>query len=193
MTQDLVRLLEFLKINQCVLIGHSMGGLTSMRFTLLYPEKVLGLVVVDIAPRPYFISYEAEFSALSVDLSPYHSRKEIDMALSQIIPRSDIRQFLQTNIERGEDGHFYWRLNVEALKKAPNRADPELPTHLVVTKKVVFFRSLHEDFITEKDIPLIYHFFPRAEIIDFHEGNHWLHITEQEKFLQETRRYLLQI
>lgn len=40
-------------VNQAVLIGHSMGTPVIRQFYRLYPEKTLGLVIVDGALRPY--------------------------------------------------------------------------------------------------------------------------------------------
>ncbi|CAD7930726.1 unnamed protein product [Amoebophrya sp. A25] len=40
-------------LQKVALIGHSLGGKTSMRFALQYPELVSRLVVVDISPRTF--------------------------------------------------------------------------------------------------------------------------------------------
>ena len=39
------------KIFKSILIGHSMGGKTAMKFSLLFPERVEKLIIVDIAPK----------------------------------------------------------------------------------------------------------------------------------------------
>lgn len=191
MAEDLERFYDFKGIDEAVLIGHSMGGLTAMRFALYNPAKVLGLIVVDIAPKAYNINYDAEFKALNLDLKNFTSRREIDEALVTTIPNPEIRQFLQTNIERNEQGNYYWILNVKALENAPKRADPEIDPNLTFKKNTVFFRATQEKFITDNDIPLIKKYFPNATLIPFNKGNHWLHVTEKEKFLQETEKFLL--
>ncbi|MBI3964142.1 MAG: alpha/beta hydrolase [Chloroflexi bacterium] len=42
---DLHALLDQLELDRAVLVGHSFGGVLSIRFTLAYPERVRGLVV----------------------------------------------------------------------------------------------------------------------------------------------------
>ena len=50
MAEDLHKLLVFLGFEkrEIVLLGHSAGGRTSMRFCQLYPEKIRGLIIEDM-------------------------------------------------------------------------------------------------------------------------------------------------
>ena len=45
---DLVALLDALATPRCALVGHSMGGLNALRFAGTWPERVTGLVLVDV-------------------------------------------------------------------------------------------------------------------------------------------------
>ncbi|WP_257658095.1 alpha/beta fold hydrolase [Parapedobacter lycopersici] len=45
LAQNTMKLLETLNISQVYLLGHSMGGMLAMRFTLMYPEVVKKLVL----------------------------------------------------------------------------------------------------------------------------------------------------
>ena len=53
MTDDLEELLHDAQIDKCYLLGHSMGGKTAMNFAVQYPEKIIKLIIVDIAPKRY--------------------------------------------------------------------------------------------------------------------------------------------
>lgn len=46
MAEDLVTLLDKLKIEQAVLVGHSMGGYIGLSFAQAYPSRLAGLVLV---------------------------------------------------------------------------------------------------------------------------------------------------
>ena len=48
---DLEAVTAALGIERLVLVGHSFGGRTSMRFAAKHPERLAGLVVVDIGPE----------------------------------------------------------------------------------------------------------------------------------------------
>lgn len=49
--QDLVGLLEHLKIETAILVGISVGGLIAMDYTLQHPQRVTALVLCDTAPK----------------------------------------------------------------------------------------------------------------------------------------------
>jgi pimeloyl-ACP methyl ester carboxylesterase len=51
MTDDLEAVLEALEINRFVLVGFSMGGRVSMTFAGRHPERLAGLVIIDIGPE----------------------------------------------------------------------------------------------------------------------------------------------
>lgn len=183
MAGDLNALLDHLNVRRAILIGHSMGGLTAMRFTLSHPSKVAGLVVVDIAPRVYNLRYTDEFAALNTDLSQFKSRREIDTALANHVKNTPVRQFLQTNIESTPEGHYRWVLNVSVLEKSRERASLTLEQDEVFSGAALFLRATNEKFIRDEDLATIYKHFTAAQVVNFTKGNHWLHVTEAQKFL----------
>jgi 3-oxoadipate enol-lactonase len=48
---DLLRLLDHLKIDRTFLMGHSFGGALALDFALLHPDRVAGLIVVSASPN----------------------------------------------------------------------------------------------------------------------------------------------
>ena len=48
---DLLRLLDHLKIERAHLVGHSFGGAAALDFALMYPERVASLVLVSAPPN----------------------------------------------------------------------------------------------------------------------------------------------
>lgn len=52
MVSDLVALLDQLGIEKAYLVGHSMGGLTALKFASMYPERALGVVSLGIGWLP---------------------------------------------------------------------------------------------------------------------------------------------
>jgi esterase len=60
MVTDLAWLFHDLKIEMAHLLGHSMGGKLAIAFAADYPEKIITLTVVDIAPKNYLDSPASE-------------------------------------------------------------------------------------------------------------------------------------
>ena len=52
LTDDLLGLLDALRIERCDLLGHSMGGMLALRAALRAPERIASLVLMDTAPGP---------------------------------------------------------------------------------------------------------------------------------------------
>lgn len=60
---DLTGFLDALEIERCDLLGHSMGGMVTMRFALEHPERVASLVLMDTAAGPLGLVPEAAMKA----------------------------------------------------------------------------------------------------------------------------------
>ncbi len=70
LSEDALNLLDQHNIDKAVLIGHSMGGLAAMLFAFKNPERLKGLIAVDIAPIAQLDRMDWVFEALAaVDLS----------------------------------------------------------------------------------------------------------------------------
>ncbi len=115
MAQDIADWLNMLGIEQPVLVGHSMGGKTAMMLALTAPERVVSLVVIDIAPVIYSHSHAALINAMQeLDLTTLRSRSDADQALAAGIPDPALRGFLLQNLVL-QDGSLFWRINLAAL------------------------------------------------------------------------------
>src|SRR5450759_2892470 len=55
MKNDLAEFFDQQAIEKAIVMGHSMGGKTAMSFAADYPERIEKLIVIDIAPKDYFL------------------------------------------------------------------------------------------------------------------------------------------
>lgn len=204
MADDLNRLMEKLDIQKAILIGHSMGGKTVMRFCLEHPEKVEKMIVVDIAPKSYasFANY-AEVTAnhkkiiealASVDPSQFNDRHDIDKALSSSFSDKRLRAFLMKNVKRKKNGNYYWQLNLEALKNnMPEIMDGFSNLSKNDSEKMpetVFIKGEKSPYIKEDDTIFINNFFPGSQIVTIPEAGHWMHAEKPELFIKTIRYFL---
>ena len=63
MAKDLLDTLDARNLQKVTLIGHSMGGKAVMALTALAPERISGLVVIDVAPVDYDVRRHDEIFA----------------------------------------------------------------------------------------------------------------------------------
>lgn len=206
LASDLHELIQAKELQKVILIGHSMGGKTAMRFALDYPHMVDHLVVIDIAPKDYssFANY-AQITAnhniiidsmISVDPSIMGSRNEIDAELRKHLPNKRLRQFLMKNIRRSALGSYQWQLNLEALKtNMPEIMDgfsKYKPDNNFIRSEVpaLFIKGEQSPYILEEDSLVINRFFQKSQIITIPKAGHWLH-AEQPDLLIKTLLYFL--
>lgn len=183
LVEDLKEFILAHNLDKPILIGHSMGGLNALFFALQYPDMIHGLIVLDIAPKSYAINYEAEFNALSMDVSHYDSRQAIDEKMKEVLPDNFIRQFIQMNLDRTDTG-YKWKLNVETLKKARDALRLNLTDTMHFAKKTLFILGSESEYIAPADKELIKRYFPDSRIESIAGAGHYLHYTHAKEFLQ---------
>ena len=142
--------MDFHAINEAVLCGHSMGGKAAMAFSLLNPDRVQKLAVLDIAPVSYQHSH-APFleSLLAVDLAGLKSRAEADKAVASAIPDQATRLFLLQNLT-GSPGHYHWRINLAVLHEFMSEIvgfPTELLANLSANLPVAFIHGELSDYL----------------------------------------------
>lgn len=194
MSDDLLGLLNSLDIKQAILCGHSMGGKVAMVFSLLHPERVRSLVVMDIAPVVYSHSHAPFLEALlDIDLSQLESRSAADKALQSAIPDTGTRLFLLQSLT-GSSKNYQWRLNLSVLNSEMSKIVGFPSSELEVMVNSVDACLIYgEDstYVAEKHQVAVLRYFPEVEFVGIPNAGHWLHV-EQPKLVLEALRTFLQ-
>jgi pimeloyl-ACP methyl ester carboxylesterase len=204
MSSDLNELIISENLDKVIVLGHSMGGKTAMLYTVRFPEKVLSLIVVDIAPVNYSSvdSYNHQVithlniinAMLSVDFTKMNNRIDINNELEKIIKDDTIRQFIMKNVHRNSEGIFAWKLNVNAI----SRALPEMMSYpgkyaeLQLKQKipVLFIRGGQSGYIMPEYVTAIKTIFPTAQIETIPNAGHWVHADQPVLFMQTVKDFL---
>ncbi|RPI06998.1 MAG: alpha/beta fold hydrolase [Ignavibacteriae bacterium] len=191
MAEDMVEFMMQHHISSASFLGHSMGGKTAALTALLHPELVNRLIVVDIAPRSYQEHHDQVLEAMmSLDLSGFHYRKDIDEALAMKIPEVSVRQFLLKNLMRDDSGLFRWKLNLRAIEKNNEQIYKELPRDHQYVRPALFIRGEKSEYIQMDDLPLIGQLFPAAELVTIKNAGHWVHVDAREEFTEVVLDFL---
>jgi len=186
MVSDLLEFIDRFGLERIVLCGHSMGGKVAMLFSLLYPERVSQLVVLDIAPVTYKHSHAPYLRALmKIDLSTLSSRSDAEKALKESIPDTSTRLFLIQSLV-GKQGEYYWRLNLPVLL-----ADMPLITGFPkdnvdgISNPVdtLFVLGGESDYVRNEDVDIIKAYFPNTHIKTIDGAGHWLHAERPQQVM----------
>ncbi len=191
MTDDLKELLDDEQIEKYSLLGHSMGGKTAMNFAIQYPEKIIKLIIVDIAPKRYPPRHQNILKGVhSLTLHEINTRKEADDLLSVTINNAGIRQFILKNLSRNPEGLFYWKINWKAIEDNIQAIGAPLLSHAVFSGKVMFIRGAQSDYILNEDEPLLKKHFPNAVLITIKKAGHWVHAEQPAQLLALIKQFI---
>lgn len=191
MSEDVVLLMDDLKIDQATILGHSMGGKTAMCFADLYPERLNKLIVVDIAPKAYKAGHEVYFKAFkAIDFSKFNRRKEADEAFKQFEDNVAIRQFLLKNLERSEDGYSL-KINVDSIYSFYPKMIDELSFQWVINIPALFIHGSKSAYLLESDKDQILNVFPQAEFAKIQDAGHWVHAEKPKAFFTTVLDFLI--
>lgn len=191
MALDLENFISDHKIDNPIIIGHSMGGKTAMQYAVNNPHGWMKLIVVDIAPKPYPVHHDSILKGLqSLDLANLSSRNEADKLLSKYVPEIGVRQFLLKNLSRDSDG-FTWKINLPVISQNIEIIGEGLNGRLEETKPVLFINGAKSNYIKSSDIDLIESSFPGAVVDTIENAGHWVHAERTEEFMNILNAFLV--
>ena len=187
LADDIIAWLDTQGLAAAALVGHSMGGKTAMLLACRHPERVARLVVVDIAPRDYYwVAHRAEFAAMhELDLASLTSRQEAEMRFEARVPGLGMRKFLATNLERGDDGHWRWGINLPVLTEAlPVMEQNCLGPEDRFAGPTLFIAGGRSQYVQPGDHAAIRRHFPAARIETIVDSGHNPHMDQREAFVR---------
>lgn len=192
MAADVAETLEALAVDECFLIGHSMGGKVAMQVALTYPELVQKLIVVDIAPRRYRPGHTDVFAALAaLDPPTITDRKVAAVKMSTHMADPGVQLFLLKNLARNPEGGFRWRMNLPVIKENYDRLiGPVGQLGDEYDQPTLFLRGGKSGYVQEEDMDLILMLFPQARMETVADAGHWVHAEQPAGMLAAVGSFL---
>lgn len=188
MAQDVLDLLDELKIDRCIIIGHSMGGKVAMALTALAPARIQQVVVIDMAPVDYQLRrHDDVIRALDrVSAAGVTQRSAAARLMEQDIADESTIQFLLKSFSQGQ-----WRFNVAAIK-----ANYE---HIIGWQesapwsgRILFIRGGESSYLDERYRDAIARQFPQARAHVVAGAGHWVHAEKPQAVIRAIERFLAQ-
>ena len=192
MVADVLRLLDVEGINEATLVGHSMGGKVAMHLALNHPQRVDGLVVVDMSPVRYAHDFNDVVTAFrAVDLTAVRNRSDADAQMAAHIEIVGVRAFLLQNLVKRSDG-WAWRVNLDALAMAQEEITgfPSQPQDVVFERPASFIHGELSDYVKRAYEPEILRLFPAATLCAVEQAGHWVYAEKPQGFMSCLDDYL---
>jgi pimeloyl-ACP methyl ester carboxylesterase len=192
MVEDLYEFLTDFELRTVSIIGHSMGGMTAMKFAVEYPHRVNKLVIVDIAPKSYPALHQNILSGLkAIPVNTITSRQEADKILAGFIDNLPIRRFLLKSLQRTDKNEYKWRFNLDAIAGHTEDIGRGIRKEFVYKQPSLFIRGERSSYLTAEDIPLIKERFPNSIIESIKDGTHWLHAEKPKELMKILKSFLM--
>jgi len=188
---DLLNYIDYYKIKNPIVLGHSMGGKTAMQFAFDFPEKIKKLIVVDIVPKKYKQSHIDILKGLSVlDFNELKTRDSVDIELSKYVKENPIRQFLLKNLYWSSKEKLALRLNIDILKDKLS----EVSDFDDITKNYkghsFFLFGENSEYYHKNDDFIIKKNFPNSKISIIRDASHWIHVENPKDFFNEIKSWV---
>ena len=192
MSKDLKYYFEYHKIKKSIILGHSMGGKTSMYFSCMYPKLVDSLIVVDIAPKKYDIrhKYINVFKGLNyLNSIKISSRKDAFEILFKYLDEKHMVNFLLKNLYRNDRNQLKLRCNIDTLSKKIEELGLYNENKLY-PGKCIFIAGEKSDYIKKNDHNIIKMKFPESSIVYMSGLGHWPHSEAPKQFREVVNKFL---
>jgi pimeloyl-ACP methyl ester carboxylesterase len=191
MVEDLRYLINELVLDNFVLMGHSMGGKTAMKYAVSFPEKVEKLIVADMGVKYYPVTHDGLLkSLLDLPITSFNSRKEVEAELSKDIADFGVRQFLLKNLDRDTDGKFKWKANLKVLYREIDHLGEALQVSEHSNVTTLFLAGSKSDYILAEDVDEIKSHFPNSRLETINNAGHWLHAEQPQSFYAAVNHFL---
>lgn len=193
MAMDVLAFMALNKLDDAVVLGHSMGGKVAMQFASSWPEKVSKLVIVDIAPVVYTHNFDDVLLGLyHVPLDNVNSRKDADKYLAEKVSVSSLRQFLLQNLVSNTSGGYQWRVNLASIEDSMLDI-MGFPTSDATKKykgETLFINGGKSTYMASRYHAITEERFPTADFKTIAKSGHWPHIESPEEFMTIVNEFL---
>ena len=206
---DLASLVEHLELQTFTLLGHSLGGNITLRYSGLFPDKIEKLVAIEgLGPSPRMLAERKAMSAterLSYWMEQRRSisdraprvMKDLEEAKGRMqaafthLPDDLIHHLTATGIKTNPDGTVSWAYDPAGMGRSP--ADISHDDFVQLCRQItcptwLVYGATSWASNPEKDGRL--EPFQNATVSVIEEAGHWLHHDQFEDFMAQLESFL---
>ena len=198
--EDLKNVVDSLHLEKFILLGHSMGGATSLVFSQMYPHYLEGLVIEDIGPGSSASSSGAERIKKELNLTPrlFRSRADAKLFWQKERPGSPdeaIEQRLNYMMIEEQHGEMRWRYDFEGIAAARLNPDdskiPDLwPPISKLNAPALVLRGENSDFLSDEIMFEMVKRNPNIIAFEISRASHYVHDDNFDEFMARLETFL---
>ena len=201
--EDLKNVVDGLDLHKFTLLGHSMGGATSLVFSEKYPEYLEGLIIEDIGPGSSAASNGADRIKSELNNTPRYFTSRSDAKTFWLearpgAPEDAIEQRLKYMMIKNEDGGMTWRYDLEGISEA--RLDPDtskIPDLwspvLNVKVPTLVLRGENSDFLSREVMAEMAQRNSMITAFEISRASHYIHDDNFDEFMTRLEPFLAQL
>jgi len=191
MSDDLYNYINYHKLKEPTILGHSMGGKTAMVFAFHYPQYLHKMIIIDIGPKSYINDYNMLISTLiEINNAQLNSRKKAQLILENKSIDNKTIHFLLKNLFWKED-KLKFRFNINAIENSIDELMNFKYFDSSWNGSCFFIRGSQSNYILDSDRALIKKYFLNSKLITIDNANHWVHFDQKEKFIKTVNNIIL--
>jgi len=210
MAGDVLHLMDTLQLSKAIIVGHSMGGKVANMIALTHPDRVAGLVVLDIAPVRYCPTQDKPWLAVktivdslaALPLTPGKTKMDIDKELRETVEDPALRAFVLTNLDQQRPSNskeqiqlqLTWKINIASIS---SQLDVIAGFDMVSSNDPAVYNGdtfiIHggaSRFVRSSHMQTIANYFPNHMLTTIRGAGHWVHAEAPDDTLALLKRYL---
>lgn len=211
---DLLFLLEHLRWEKIILIGHSMGARNALAFAGTHPERLHALVLEDIPASNMLVHASRTEERLRWIPTPFPDRRSAkEYFMNEFVSREMndrlranpdepretalktaqvLGQFFYANIVEDSAGRGVWRFSLAgALESiAAGRSRDWLPVFASLKVPTLLMRGEFSDELTREECRLLAAQTPLIEVDEVPAAGHWIHSDQPAAFCASVDQFL---
>jgi pimeloyl-ACP methyl ester carboxylesterase len=197
---DLIRVVETLD-QPPVLVGASLGGMTSLAAVGRQPDLARGLVLVDVVVQIEPVGVDRIRSFMTAHPDGFGSLDEVADAIAAYNPlRPRPRQLdgLRKNVRLHDDGRWYWHWDPAFMRidDEPQRhVDPDVLRAAAarVTIPTLIVRGLRSDVVSDEGLADALRRMPTARAVDVAAAGHMVAGDDNDVFASTLEAFLTEL
>ncbi len=180
-------------LDNIVLIGHSMGGITGVTYAAWNPEKLAKLVIVDIGPRISPVMTERKRKELQSKPESFRDENELIQFLKTRSPlqgQEIIEHHLKYNITRDGKGNLVFKYD-----RALEKLNPQSPDFLwdqlhKLTCPTLLLHGAESDLLTNETAQDMVDVIPHCSLANIDGAGHDVPLDNPGAFESAAREFL---